>query len=211
MVIQECTNKSIHRLNLPGGWTFAWFGNRKHKGLAVIAKSPWTIHKATRLKPKYTAKVFLEGPVQGKRISIELFPVWAHVSRRPNKQYIEQVHLLLDIIERTPISRFTIVAGDFNSNSFWDAGHEINSHSDAVKRFRKLGMKSAYHEFSGHPQGKEPHPTLWFTKNKKKTYHIDYAFLTRPLLRKLTRVSVGRSRHWLSSSDHAPVLVDLVL
>ncbi len=46
---------------------------------------------------------------------------------------------------------------------------------------------------------------------KDTAYHIDYAFLSRPLLSKLRSVVIGRCDDWLSLSDHAPVLVELDL
>jgi exodeoxyribonuclease III len=87
----------------------------------------------------------------------------------------------------------------------------IHSHTAAVSRFRKLGMESAYHEFFGDTQGAERHPTLWFRKNKDNPYHVDYVFMSRPLLSKLRTVVVGRCDDWLTSSDHAPVLVEIDL
>jgi len=158
------------------------------------------------LKPRWVGKVVIDGPS-----SIELFPVWACMSKSPATEYIEQVHLLLDIIEQTPLSPFTIVAGDFNSNSIWDRSYGVKSHSAAVDRLRRLGLESAYHEFFRDHQGKERHPTLWFMKKKRATYHIDYAFLSPPLLSKLRRVVVGRRDKWISFSDHAPVLIELEL
>ena len=205
MVIQECSRRSIEQINHSGGWSSAWFGN-PNKGIAVLVREPWIIRKAQALKPKWTGKVVIAGPS-----SIELFPVWACKGKSPAAEYIEQVHLLLDILERTSLIPFTIVAGDFNSNSIWDADYGINNHSSAVDRFRKLGLESAYHVSSGDRQGSERHPTLWFRKNKKEVYHIDYAFLSRSLLSKLGSVVVGRSDDWLPLSDHAPVLVELDL
>jgi len=205
MVIQKCSRPDTEQLSRAPEWSSSWFGKNHNKGLGVLVKAPWVIREAQALKPKWAGKVVIDG-----HASIEVFPVWAHMSERPNVEYIEQVHLLLDIIEKTPISPFTIVAGDFNSNSIWDGGYKRN-HSAAVERFRKLGMESAYHVFSGEPQGAERHPTLWFRKKKDNPYHIDYAFLSRPLLSKLKGVVVGRCEDWLSLSDHAPVLVELDL
>ena len=207
IVIQECSKPDIEQFSRSEGWSSWWVGsNPIKKGLGVLVKAPWVVRKAEALTPKWTGKVVIDGPE-----SIELFPVWAHMSETPTVEYIEQVHLLLDIIEKTPIFPFTIVAGDFNSNSIWDGGYKRN-HTAAVERFRKLGMESAYHVFFGIPQGAERrHPTLWFRKNKDNPYHIDYAFLNRPLLSKLRNVVVGPCEDWLSSSDHAPVLVELDL
>ncbi len=206
MIIQECSRSDIEQLSQSHEWSSIWFGKNKNKGLGVLAKTPWVIREAQALRPHWAGKLVIDGPA-----SIELFPVWACMSKHPATQYVEQVHLLLDTIEQTPLSPFAIVAGDFNSNSRWDSDYGTQSHSAAVERFRKLGMKSAYHEFSGEPQGAERHPTFWFRKNKCTVYHIDYAFLSRSLLPKLRNVEVGCCDDWLSFSDHAPVLVELDL
>lgn len=207
MVIQECSKPDIEQFSRSEGWSSWWVGsNPIKKGLGVLVKAPWVVRKAEALTPKWTGKLVIDGPA-----SIELFPVWAHMSERPTVEYIEQVHLLLDIIEQTPLSPFTIAAGDFNSNSRWDDDYGTHNHSAAVERFRKLGMESAYHVFFGIPQGAERDPTLWLRKNKGNPYHIDYAFLSRPMLSRLKGVAVGRCEDWLSLSDHGPVLVELDL
>ncbi|HEY4839451.1 MAG TPA: endonuclease/exonuclease/phosphatase family protein [Candidatus Acidoferrales bacterium] len=204
MVIQECSRKFIKQIDRTEGWSSAWFGKNPNKGLGVIVKAPWIIQEARALKPKWIAKLIIDGPVP-----LELFPVWACTSNRRAESYIGQVHLLLDILERANPNHSTIIAGDFNSNSIWDGGRRINNHSAAVGRLRKLGMVSAYHAFFKQIQGAEKHPTFWFTKNKKKVYHLDYAFLSERLSAKLKRVEVGHHRDWLSFSDHAPILVEL--
>jgi exonuclease III len=206
VVIQECSRLDVEQLSQTSEWSSRWFGKNKNKGLGVLAKAPWAIRKAHALKPEWAGRVVLDGPV-----SIELFPVWACKGKSSAKEYIEQVHLLLDLIEQIHLSPFTIVAGDFNSNSRWDSDYGMQNHSAAVERFRKLGMESAYHVFFGIPQGAERHPTLWFRKSEDTVYHIDYAFLSRPLLSKLRNVVVGRRGKWLSLSDHAPVVVELDL
>jgi exonuclease III len=206
MVIQECSQPDIEEFNRSEGWSSWWVGSPIKKGLGVLVKAPWVVRKAEALTPKWTGKVVIDGPA-----SIELFPVWAHMSKSPSKEYIEQVHLLLDIIEQAPLSPFTIVAGDFNSNSIWDSSYRLYNHIAAVGRFRKLGLESAYHQFFGDSQGAERHPTLWLRKNKDSPYHIDYAFLSRSLLSILRNVVVGPRDDWLSFSDHTPVLVELDL
>jgi exodeoxyribonuclease-3 len=206
LVIQECSRKFIRQIDRTEGWSSAWFGRNPNKGLAVIVKAPWTIREARALKPKWIAKLTIDGPVP-----LELFPVWACTSNRRAESYIGQIHLLLDILERTNPNHSTIIAGDFNSNSIWDGGRRINNHSVAVGRLRKLGMESAYHAFFKQTQGAEEHPTFWFTKNKKKVYHLDYAFLSEKLISRLKRVEVGHHKDWLALSDHAPVLVELDL
>jgi endonuclease/exonuclease/phosphatase family metal-dependent hydrolase len=207
MVIQECSKPDIEQFSHSEGWSSWWVCENQKKGLGVLVRAPWVIREAHTLKPRWAGKLVIDGPA-----SIELFPVWACKSKSPAVEYIEQVHLLLDIVEKTSLSPFTIVVGDFNSNSRWDSDYRIQNHSAAVERFRQLGMESAYHVFFGIPQGAEQlHPTLWFRKNKGNPYHIDYAFLSGPLLSKLKKVDVGRRNVWLPLSDHAPVSVELDL
>jgi exonuclease III len=206
-VIQECSKPDIEQLSRTSEWSSSWFGKNQNKGLGVLVKAPWVIREAQALNVQWAGKVVIDGPA-----SIELLAVWASMSKSPALEYIEQVHLLLDIIEQTPLFPFAIVAGDFNSNSRWDSDYGITkNHSSAVERFRKLGMESAYHVLFEIPHGAERHPTEWHMKNKEKLYHVDYVFLSCHLLPKLRNVAVGSCDDWLSSSDHAPVLVELDL
>jgi exonuclease III len=206
IVIQECSELSMTEMNIPGEWNSWWIGENQNKGLGLLARAPWVILEKWALRPKWAGMAMIGGPAP-----IRLFPVWAHKSVSPDKEYIEQVHLLLDLIEQNPPTPFTIVVGDFNSNSKWDKDYKSCNHTQAVERFRKLGMESAYHRFFGVAQGAEEHPTLWFRKNKHNTFHIDYVFLSQQLLPKLKGVAVGRCDDWLTFSDHASVLVDLDL
>lgn len=206
LVIQECSQASIGQINRSEALSSRWFGTNPIKGLAVLVRAPWIIREAKALKPKWAAKLVIDGATP-----IELFPVWAHVDKRTAVEYIEQVHLLLDIIEQTALSPFAIVVGDFNSNSIWDRDYGIKNHSSAVDRFRKLGFESAYHAFFGDPQGGERQKTHWNMKRKDAAYHIDCTFLSRPLLSKLRDVVVGNCDDWLSRSDHSPMLVELDL
>jgi exonuclease III len=204
IVVQECSQAFVKQTGHSQGWSSTWFGKNLNKGLGVLVRAPWNIREARALKPQWIAKLVIDGPV-----SIDLFPVWACVGTRRAEAYIGQVHRLLDSIERKSPAAFTIILGDFNSNSIWDHQHRINSHSDAVERFRKLGFKSAYHEYFQGAQGAERHPTYWHTKKKTKPFHIDYVFLSAKLSSRLKRVEVGHHKDWLSCSDHAPVVVEL--
>jgi exodeoxyribonuclease III len=206
MVIQECKRPAIEELNRSEGWSYSWFGGDPNKkGLGALAKPPWTIREKCALPVKWAASVVVEGPA-----TIELFPIWADKNESSRTADIEQVHLLLDVLEKVPLLPFTIVAGDFNSNSMWDREDGTKNHTAAVSRFRELGLESAYHNFFGCSQGAERHPTHWNNKKAPDApYHIDYIFLSRALLSKLRNVEVGTHSEWRPSSDHAPVLIEL--
>jgi len=98
-VIQECSQSFIEQISRSEGWSSVWLGKNLNKGLAVLVRAPWTIREAQALKPKWAGKLVIDG-----RAFIELFPVWGCKSKSPAKEYIEQVHLLLDIIEQTSLS-----------------------------------------------------------------------------------------------------------
>ena len=202
LVIQECLRPFVDEQNKLQGWSCAWIDGDK-KGLAVFARMPWAILDAHPLPPKLSGMAMVDGPAR-----VELYPVWTQVSKNPTLEYIEQIHLLLDTIERTPISTGRVVLGDFNSNARWDADYGEKSHSRAVDRFRKLGMESAYHTFTGEVHGSETNQTHRNNKNKQN-YHVDYAFLAQTLLSKLKSATVGPLEEWLSFSDHAPLILDL--
>jgi exodeoxyribonuclease-3 len=206
-VIQECSQTSIEQIAQSEREYSFWFIGNPQKGLAVLAKAPWAIRGSQTLSPKWSGKLTLQGPAS--IVPIELFPVWAHVDKQSTVEYIEQVHLLLDIIEQRSVSPFTIIAGDLNSNTKWDRDYGIKSHTAAVERLLELGLESAYHKTFACAQGTEQHPTFWLTKNKNRPYHTDYVFLSGSLLSKCKKVEVGGCDQWLSLSDHAPVFVEL--
>ena len=163
----RCSRPNLEQANRSEGWSSAWFGDTpREKALGVLVKPPWTIREMRALKPKWAGRVVIDGPS-----SIELFPVWAHRDTTSGLEYIEQVHFLLDIIDHTSLSQFTIVAGDFNSNSIWDRDYGLKSHTAAVSRFHKLGLESAYYIFFAESQGAEKRPTHWNNKNEGLVPH----------------------------------------
>jgi len=134
-----------------------------------------------------------------------------HTTTRVQASRISSRFTSCSTVLRSALCPCTIVAGDFNSNSYWDREYKPKPHTAAVSRFRKLGLESAYHQFFGHSHGAEQNPTLWFRKNNQNPHHVDYVFLSRPLLSKRKSVTVGHCDAWVASSDHAPVLVEIDL
>jgi endonuclease/exonuclease/phosphatase family metal-dependent hydrolase len=46
-------------------------------------------------------------------------------------------------------------------------------------------------------------------RKREKPYHLDYCFLSRDLLERVTDVRVGEYEDWIGLSDHMPLIVDL--
>ena len=65
-------------------------------------------------------------------------------------------------------------------------------------------MFSVYHKSRGENFGNETKATLYLTKEKEKTYHIDYMFA-----RKSGTVDIGNYDDWIKYSDHMPLIVNL--
>jgi endonuclease/exonuclease/phosphatase family metal-dependent hydrolase len=154
---------------------------------------------------QWIAKAKINGPIK-----FELYCVWASVQKQhPASRYIRQIHHLLDHIESTRPRYGVIVVGDFNSNAKWDPEHGALSHSAAVVRFGKLGLVSAYHYKHHIEHGSERHPTIYFRKNLRASYHIDYCFVSKGLLRKRFDFRIGNKSKWMGLSDHMPLEIEI--
>ena len=108
-----------------------------------------------------------------------------------------------------------MIAGDFNDNAGWDRGERATNWAATVKRYREVGLVSAYHEYFGEVQGDESTPTLYWQSRRADgpRYHIDYCFIPEGWLPALRSVSVGSYADWVAPglSDHVPLVVDLDL
>ena len=94
-----------------------------------------------------------------------------------------------------------------NSNVQWDEWDRWWNHSDVVRALEEINIRSLYHHVMGEEQGKESKPTLFMHRKLEKPYHIDYAFISKPLLGKnKNMIEVGEPELWLKYSDHMPVV-----
>ena len=87
------------------------------------------------------------------------------------------------------------------------------NHAHNVGVMASYGMYSAYHECMREAQGAESMPTHYWRDRKKDgpTYHIDYIFMPRAWLARVTDMQVGSFEDWCGSrlSDHVPVWVEV--
>jgi endonuclease/exonuclease/phosphatase family metal-dependent hydrolase len=198
-VIPECPV-----LPKAAGATF-WTGVNRHKGLGVLVRPPWRIVRRARAAdlPRYLQPLHIDGPEP-----FVLWAVWAcHVGV---DRYVRGVHRALDDFARLLAKYPTVMLGDFNSNTFWDAEHpEDRSHSALVRRLADAGLVSAYHHHRGEAQGKETVPTFFEYRHAHRPYHIDYCFLPAAWAPRMRRVTVGAHAEWAGLSDHMPLCVEL--
>ena len=86
----------------------------------------------------------------------------------------------------------------------WDKPKSSLTFQKAAEKFEAFGMFSAYHKSSGENFGDETRATLYHTKKREKTYHIDYMFT-----RKNASVEIGNYEDWIGHSDHMPIIINL--
>ena len=206
LIIQECENP-VHTNDLKYK-TFAknyfWIGKNKNKGLGIFAKENILIEKLdwSNEYDDHQVNYFLPIIINRKQ---KLLALWAHHNDSPTFEYIGQVWKYLKINHQNIDN--TILVGDFNSNAIWDVWDRWWNHTDVVKSLYDKEVNSAYHSFFNEEQGKETIKTFYLQRNINKGYHIDYCFLPKELLNKLSSVEIGDKDYWLSISDHLPMIV----
>ena len=106
---------------------------------------------------------------------------------------------------------FTIapVAGDFNV----DLGSTVQTAKPrrlAQFLHDECGLMSAYHAHRNLRYGHRAEvPTYRHLRKAALPWHIDYCFMPAAWRKRLTRARVVEGEHWLTRSDHSPVVVDL--
>ncbi len=184
-----------------------WYGSNQNKGLGVFSYGSYKL----RLLDSHDAsiKIILPITVSGGPIDFTLFAIWAYNSQDPTYNYIGQVWKAILQYESILKTQDIILAGDFNSNVFWDKLNRKISHSMVVEKLKNLNIFSSYHSHSNLAQGVEEHATYFMYRHQNKPYHIDYCFASRDLINKLENVQIGTHEDWARYSDHNPLIVSL--
>lgn len=199
-VIQECENpNTVHESDFRD-WAqnSLWTGVSGRKGLGIFAK------KEIEIKPLDWDSQKLEHFIACRVNSdFNLVGTWCHGASLSKYAYIGQLWRYLQI-HKSRLDR-AVIAGDFNSNKFWDKkGREWN-HSEVVRVLNECEIDSVYHKCLKENQGEETQPTFYFQKSLSKPYHIDYIFASDELYTNLKAFVVGQPTEWLELSDHMPV------
>lgn len=203
LVLQECSRADAALLESIGLKLATWTGNNPNKGLALAAKPDLGL----QAKPIRGMQWGIQGQTR-RGSTLGIVAVWACATENSSERYIRQVHKLLDrgILKKMP--RHSVLLGDLNSNTIWDRMHRELNHSRVVEKFALAGFTSAYHVLHQELQGKESVPTFYLHRDKKKPYHIDYAFLSTRLSQVLKRIDIGSPKAWLHLSDHMPFSIE---
>lgn len=205
VIIQECENPAQSKDIAYRDWAnnSIWLGDNPNKGLGIFANSTIKLEKLD-WKPR-GLKYFIPCRINN---DFNLLGTWCYGGSLLNDYlYIGQLWKYLKLY-KGELGK-SIIAGDFNSNVYWDKPRRNWNHSDVVRELNKLSLESLYHKFYKESQGEETQPTFIFQKNIAKPYHIDYIFASEKLTQNLKSVSVGNSERWLGLSDHMPVFCEI--
>ena len=192
-----------------GARSVQWIGGNPNKGLLVAAFGDWTARIDDSYDPGYqwVMPVHLTGPGH-----IRMLAVWdmnhrgsGHESARQQGSCRASMQRYAEFLAGP--CDLSLISGDFNNSVYWDKGKSANRFGDFMSQLEHRGYVSAYHFHQGCARGAEPQPTLWWTRNADKPYHVDYTFVSPR--EAIEFVHLGSHTDWLAHSDHSPMTVDL--
>jgi len=209
LIVQECEHpgKLVFNPGVNQPTDIVWHGANRNKGLAVISYSGYKLTLLDIHNPEI--KTILPVLITKQSKEYFLLAIWAFNAMDPSYKYVGQIWKALDYYHELLKRENVIIAGDFNSNVFWDKLKRRITHSMLVTRMTEMRIHSCYHFYNNIEQGKEIHPTYYMYRHKNKPYHIDYLFVSENLQSQVEEVSVGSAEEWLPISDHCPLIITL--
>lgn len=193
LVVQECGSGTPDQVKGQDGWTCAWQPGRWHKGLAVLARSPYRIESREPSEP-FAVSTLISGPDQFRFVGF-----WAMTPNDAGYEYPQQAARLIEGLPDDGIP--IVVAGDFNAS-------KSDAHAANVKSLEARGLVSAYHAYHDLDRfGDEPDHTSYFQWQASRPYHMDFVFV--PATWHIRSVEVGTFEDYPGRrlSDHVPVIV----
>jgi endonuclease/exonuclease/phosphatase family metal-dependent hydrolase len=193
ITVQECGADTEAQAADRSGWTCCWQSGTWHKGLAVMAHSPYAIVEREEQEP-WAVSVIVDGPTRFRFIGF-----WAMTEKDVGFTYTRQATRMIGVLPDDGLP--TVVAGDFNAS-------KSPQHLRNVERLRERGLVSAYHRNHGTEHADvEEHPTSYFLWQRERPHHMDFVFLPREW--SIDGVEVGTFEAYTAagSSDHVPVVV----
>jgi endonuclease/exonuclease/phosphatase family metal-dependent hydrolase len=195
LVVQECGSGTPEQAS-DHGWTCEFHAGGWHKGLAVLARSPYAIETVEPSEPFFVSTV-ISGPNRFRFVGF-----WAMTEKFAGYSYPRQATRLIEQLPDDGLPM--VVAGDFNAS-------KSPQHLKNVELLRALGLVSAYHAHHGvdHIADEVDH-TSYFQWKESDPHHMDFVFV--PTAWNVRSVEVGTFEAYSAPgglSDHVPVVVSV--
>ncbi|MFT6815710.1 MAG: exodeoxyribonuclease-3 [Sphingobacteriales bacterium] len=207
LIVPECENleKLTFNSTLPIPNDKFWYGDNPNKGIGVFTFGEFTIEPLKIHNQKFRYIVPLS--IKGNGISFILLAIW---TQKPElgDNYGSHTWNAIKYYKELFKDEKIILAGDFNSSSFWDKRNRKANHTNIISELENLGIESVYHKYLNEEQGKESCPTLFLHRKIERPYHIDFCFASDYFVKRLNKVEVGIYNDWIKHSDHCPIIVD---
>ncbi len=193
LIVPESGNFKAHNFAINTTKPTSFYSiDDKTKGFSVFSFSDFQLEKLDTEERPF--KFIAPFKISNQKESFLLLAVWTV------KPYVKNLFDAIDHYSNLIGSHQTIIAGDFNSHTRFDYLSKTYSHSNLVKKLEDLNIFSAYHQHFQESPGHETKMTHLHSSTKD-LFHIDYCFVSRPLLERLKSVEVGE----IKNSDHAPI------
>jgi exodeoxyribonuclease-3 len=189
-----------------GSPEFSWAaqGTFDHKSLAVIGFDTAVIDRPNRGDGRWSVAV--DVPSFGAGV----LGIWATPESTGPVRYVDEVMKAVEEHADWICTGRVVVAGDFNADGQGRAEKASGAFTRLRTKLEEFGLVSAYHHATGESFGAESTPTYFHRRKREAPFHIDFAFVPKPLVAGL-QVEVGGFDEWVGAgrSDHVPVIVDL--
>jgi len=196
LAIQECEPGIRAQVESHDGWACEFQPGRWHKGLAVLARSPYEIEAREPAEP-FCISTAISGPARFRFVGF-----WAMTEKDVGYTYTRQATRVIDQLPDDGVP--TVLAGDFNASK--SQGHLRN-----VQRLAARGLVSAYHaHHCVDHSAVEADPTSYYLWQESRRYHMDFVFV--PAEWRIHAVEVGGFKDYSrpgGMSDHVPIVVDV--
>jgi len=209
-IIQECEDKiHLQEYKEQVNYTdFFWYGNNKNKGVGIFTFGDFKIVKLDHNKDyKYIIPVKITNNI----ISVVLIAVWTQfVNKNIRESYVVQAARSFIFYGDLLNNENVIIVGDFNSNAIWDnKSPKEYTHSQMVEMLKRQNFQSLYHHMAKEDHGKETSPTLYFQRNSRKPYHVDYCFCKSSMIKRIKEFKIGAYTDYIHKSDHMPMFIEI--
>jgi exonuclease III len=210
VVLQECESEEVlnNKKSKIDYESHIWFGKNKNKGIGVMSFNGF---KLELLDHNTEFQYILPIKVFNDKQEFFMLAIWTQlINKEIYISYVVQATRAFKYYQELLKKDNIIIVGDFNSSAVWDneSPKEYN-HSEMVSILNEQNIVSVYHLLNHEKHGEEKTPTLYFTRNINKTYHIDYIFMKEKMTKNIKSFFIGKHEEYIGLSDHMPLFMEL--